>query len=278
MGPRPLVRRSRIRGSSGCATPRPVCSCTGACSPRPRTSTARQWEHDVTEGGWTPDYWIDEARKLGASYIVLTTFHSRLGYARPWPSKIPGSCSTKRDFLGELIKAGKAKGVHVLLYMTDDPQWHNEKGVETLDSAAYSAYKGHQVDLTPARVSAMYSYDLFHEVMDKYPDLAGFWIDNDNEYWEQHDLYEQIRAAAPVLVVEQQQRGHADHGHRQQRAEDGHDAGVRLPAGVVHADAAAHRGRLHAAHHRRRGGTTARTTRSTTASAPVVTSPTRARR
>src|SRR5689334_21022736 len=58
-----------------------------------------QWEHDVTAGGWTPNYWIDEAGKLGASYVVLTTFHSRLGYARPWPSAIPGSCATQRDFL-----------------------------------------------------------------------------------------------------------------------------------------------------------------------------------
>jgi hypothetical protein len=160
-----------------------------------------QWEHDVTEGGWTPGYWIDEARKLGASYVVLTTFHSRLGYARPWPSKIPGSCSTKRDFLGELINAGKAKGVHVLLYMTDDPQWHNEKGVETLDSAAYSAYKGHQVDLDTRPGFGEYSYDLFHEVMDQYPDLGGFWIDNDNEYWEQHHLYEQVRQQRPSWLL-----------------------------------------------------------------------------
>jgi hypothetical protein len=32
--------------------------------------------------------------------------------------------------------------------MTDDSQWHNEQGIEPLDSAVYSAYKGHQVDLT----------------------------------------------------------------------------------------------------------------------------------
>src|SRR3982751_3048267 len=107
-----------------------------------------QWQADVTGGGWTPDYWINEAGKLGASYVVLTTFHSRLGYARPWPSKIPGSCATKRDFLGELVKAGAAKGIKVLLYMTDDPQWHHEQGIESLNSAAYSAYKGQQVDLT----------------------------------------------------------------------------------------------------------------------------------
>ncbi len=106
------------------------------------------WERAVTDGGWSADYRVDEARKLGASYIVLATFHSRLGYARPWPSKIPGSCATRRDLLGELVKAGNAKGVRTILYMTDDPQWHKETGVESLDSAAYSAYKGKRVDLT----------------------------------------------------------------------------------------------------------------------------------
>ena len=167
----------------------------------PRHLDCAAWEHDVTEGGWTPDYWVDEARKLGASYLVLTTFHSRLGYARPWPSAIPGSCSTHRDFLGELIAAGKAKGVHVMLYMTDDPQWHDEEGVETLDSAAYSAYKGQQVDLTTRDGFGMFSYDLFFEVMRNYPDLAGFWIDNDNAYWERNHLYEQIREKRPSWLL-----------------------------------------------------------------------------
>ncbi|TCC63181.1 alpha-L-fucosidase [Kribbella pittospori] len=168
----------------------------------PRHTDCAAWERDVTDGGWNADYWVDEAQKLHASYIVLATFHSRLGYARPWPSTIPGSCSTQRDFLGELVAAGKAKGVHVLLYMTDDPQWHNEvPGVETLDSAAYSAYKGQQVDLTTRDGFGMYSYDLFHEVMDNYPDLSGFWIDNDNAYWEQHGLYEQIRQQRPSWLL-----------------------------------------------------------------------------
>jgi len=167
----------------------------------PRHTDCAAWEHDVTAGGWTPDYWIDEATKLGASYVVLTTFHSRLGYARPWPSKIPGSCSTQRDFLGELIAAGKAKGVRVMLYMTDDPQWHNETGVESLNSAAYSAYKGHPVDLTTRPGFGEFSYDLFDEVMDRYADLAGFWIDNDNEYWEQHGLYEHVREKRPSWLL-----------------------------------------------------------------------------
>jgi len=160
-----------------------------------------QWEQDVTAGGWTPDYWLNEATKLGASYVVLTTFHSRLGYARPWPSKIPGSCATKRDFLGELIQAGKARNIHVLLYVTDDPQWHAEQGFETLDSAAFSAYAGHPVDLDTRPGFGEYSYDLFFEVMQNYPDLGGFWIDNDNAYWESHNLYAQIYQQRPNYLL-----------------------------------------------------------------------------
>ncbi len=88
----------------------------------PRQTDCAAWERAVTDGGWSADYWVDEARKLGASYIVLATFHSRLGYARPWPSKIPGSRATQRDLPGELVKAGNAKGVRTILYLTDDPQ------------------------------------------------------------------------------------------------------------------------------------------------------------
>ncbi|MFB9305785.1 alpha-L-fucosidase, partial [Kibdelosporangium philippinense] len=85
--------------------------------------------------------------------------------------------------------------------MTDDPQWHSEQGKQMLDSAAYSAYKGQQVDLTTRRGFGMYSYDLFFEVMRNYADLAGFWIDNDNEYWEQNKLYEQVRALRPSWLL-----------------------------------------------------------------------------
>lgn len=167
----------------------------------PKHLSCAEWERDVTGGGWTAGYWIDEARKLGASYVVLATFHSRLGYARPWPSQVPGSCATGRDLLGELVRAGKAKGVKVVLYMTDDPQWHSEQGVPMLDSAAYSAYRGEQVDLTTREGFGKYSYDLFFEVMRNYEDLAGFWIDNDNEYWERNRLYEQIRQLRPSWLL-----------------------------------------------------------------------------
>ncbi|MGW1866020.1 discoidin domain-containing protein [Streptomyces mauvecolor] len=170
-------------------------------STAPAHTSCSAWESDVTAGGWTPDYWVNEARKLHAQYLVLATFHSRLGYARPWPSKIPGSCSTRRDFLGELIEAAKAKGLTTILYMTDDPQWHADGGHEWLDSAGYSAYKGSKVDLTTRDGFGQFSYDNFFEVMDRYPDLGGFWIDNDNDYWLSHNLYQQIYQKRPAYTI-----------------------------------------------------------------------------
>jgi len=169
----------------------------------PQHTDCAKWEADVTNGGWTPGYWVSEAQKLHTQYIVLATFHSRLGYARPWPSAIPGSCRTSRDFLGELITAANAQGLKVILYMTDDPQWHADglSSGDWLDSSAYSGYKGHTVDLTTRDGFGEFSYDNILEVAHRYPNLSGFWIDNDNAYWESHDLYEQIYQLRPNYTI-----------------------------------------------------------------------------
>ena len=140
--------------------------------------------------------------------MVLTSFHSRLGYSRSWPSAIPGSASTERDFLGELIAAAKAKGLHVLLYMTDDPQWHGgRRATKQLDSAAYSAYKGKEVDLTTGRASASTATTTFRRghgpTTRTWP---GFWIDNDNEYWEQkRAVRADQKARRPSFLLSKQQ-------------------------------------------------------------------------
>jgi hypothetical protein len=167
----------------------------------PSYTSCTAWENAVTGGGWSADYWVQEAQKLHVQYITLASFHSRLGYSRPWPSKIPGTCATKRDYLGELVKAAKAKGLKVILYMTNDAQWHNETGHEWMDSAAYSKYKGHSVNLDTQGGFGEFSYDNFFEVMNNYPDLAGFWIDNDNAYWLSHNLYKQIHTQRPDMLL-----------------------------------------------------------------------------
>ncbi|MFI0449865.1 discoidin domain-containing protein [Actinomadura sp. 6N118] len=170
----------------------------------PAHTSCSAWEAAVTNGGWNPSYWVNEAKKLHTQYIVLATFHSRLGYARPWPSAIPGSCRTGRDFLGELITAANGQGLRVILYMTDDPQWWNEglgSGQSWLNSSAYSSYKGRSVDLHTRDGFGEFSYDNFVEVMQRYPELAGFWIDNDNAYWERNGLYERIRRDRPHFTL-----------------------------------------------------------------------------
>src|SRR5262245_17585170 len=170
----------------------------------PQHTSCSTWENDVLGGGWTANYWVQEAKKLHVQYIVLATFHSRLGYARPWPSAIPGSCSTKHDFVRDLIDATNAAGMKTILYMTDDPQWFNQglpSGQSWLNSSAYSSFKGHSVDLHTRDGFGEFSYDNFFEVMDRYPDLGGFWIDNDNAFWESHNLYAQIYQRRPNYTI-----------------------------------------------------------------------------
>src|SRR6266540_6787673 len=77
----------------------------------PQHTSCSTWENDVLGGGWNPNYWVNKAKKLHVQYIVLATFHSRLGYARPWPSSIPGSCHTNHDFVQDLIDATSAAGM-----------------------------------------------------------------------------------------------------------------------------------------------------------------------
>jgi hypothetical protein len=167
----------------------------------PGFTSCTAWENAINAGGWSADYWVAEAQKLHLQYLVLATLHSRLGYARSWPSKIPGTCSTKRDYLGETIAAAKAKGLKVILYVTDDPSHHNESGFEYLNSSAYSTFKGRKVDLTSEAGFGEFSYDNFFEVMKNYPDLAGFWIDNENSFWLSHNLYQQIRTQRPDMLL-----------------------------------------------------------------------------
>jgi hypothetical protein len=167
----------------------------------PGYTNCTTWENAVTSGGWDANYWVTEAQKLHASYLVLATFHSKLGYARPWPSAIPGTCSTKRDFLGELITAAHAKNLEVIMYMTNDAQWHDLNNHEWFDSAAFSKYAGHTVDMDTQDGFGEFSYDNFFDVMKSHPTLDGFWIDNDNQYWLDHNLYQQIYQLHPNMTI-----------------------------------------------------------------------------
>src|SRR5256885_235265 len=40
----------------------------------PQHTDCAQWERDVLGGGWTAQYWVNEAKKLHVQYLVLATF------------------------------------------------------------------------------------------------------------------------------------------------------------------------------------------------------------
>jgi alpha-L-fucosidase len=90
----------------------------------------------------------------------------------------------------------------VIYYVTDDPAHDGENGSpHYLNSSAYSQFKGHTVDLNTRDGFGEFSYDNVVELMGRYPKLAGFWIDNDNQYWIDHGLYERVRSDRPDMTL-----------------------------------------------------------------------------
>jgi alpha-L-fucosidase len=83
-----------------------------------RRETPAAFEAAATKGGWSADKWVNLAVKLHAQYITLATFHTGLDHLRAWHSDIPGTPTTKRDFLGELVAAAHKKGIKVVVYIT----------------------------------------------------------------------------------------------------------------------------------------------------------------
>src|SRR5687768_377972 len=82
-------------------------------------------EFEAASRDWSAARMVDVARRMHASYLTVATLHSRLGYIRVWPSGIPGTVTTKRDYLGELITEATKHNIKVVVYITGDPLWWN---------------------------------------------------------------------------------------------------------------------------------------------------------
>ena len=144
---------------------------------------AEEFEAAANDNGWCAEKWVSAAKKLRAGYITLATFHCCIGYIRPWRSNIPGTAVTKRDFLGELIDAAKKEGIRVIVYITSDPSWQERfEGYRPLDPDAYRAYKNNP-DVDILRFDDWQRHfckENVAELLENYPDLAGFWFDGWN--------------------------------------------------------------------------------------------------
>lgn len=146
----------------------------------PLYNSHEEFEEAVNTGGWTAEKWINTAKKLRASYISLACFHCALGYIKAWRSKIPGTYTTKRDFLGELIEAGKKENIKIVVYISGDTTGKDfYRNAKWIDADAYRKYKNDDsIDIIDHDTwQTVYCRDVIEEMIDNYPDLGGFWFD-----------------------------------------------------------------------------------------------------
>ena len=135
---------------------------------------------DATEAAnWTPQPMVDAAVKLNCKYIVWATLHVEHGLIRTWKSKIPGTPTTKRDYLGELCNAAALKGIKIVVYMNGDASTKNANVKNFIDGVAYAKYKNSSIDIKN-NIDHWIRYfikDNMFEIMDNYPNVIGFWCD-----------------------------------------------------------------------------------------------------
>jgi len=74
---------------------------------------------------WDPGAWAGQFCRIGARYVVLVTKHHD-GFLL-WPSRTPNphrpDFHTRRDVVGELAEAVRARGLHMGLYYSGGPDW-----------------------------------------------------------------------------------------------------------------------------------------------------------
>lgn len=164
--------------------------------------TVEAFEAAVSAAGWSAARWVNTAQRLRAKYITIATFHCELGYLKVWPSKVPGSPHTRRDYLRELIEAAEKEGIRVIVYINRSSHNGYHGGVEWLNREAYRSYGGSRnADIRTPEGFLAYSLDVIEELIDTQPGLAGFWFDGYHDKEEAQRVFARIHAKAPQLVT-----------------------------------------------------------------------------
>lgn len=158
----------------------------------PGFQTVADFDTAVAAAGWSARKWVDEAKRIRAGYITLASFHSHLGFIRPWRSAIPGTPTTGRDYLGELIKAAHDESIKVVVYMTT---------IAPGDAEAYRAYaRKRHPHLTEAQIESSFNlnnafgggaftFDIVEELCQTY-EIDGLWYDAfHNPTWYEAEDY-----------------------------------------------------------------------------------------
>lgn len=164
--------------------------------------TVDDFERAAAASGWSARRWVDTARRLRAEYLTIATFHCDMGYLKIWPSRVPGSPCTKRDYLGELIDAAEEAGIRVVVYINWDAKHAFHHGKQWLDREAYRAYKGDPlVDISRQDGYLAYSLDVMEELLEMYPKIAGFWFDGYHDKLEAQAVFARLHRLQGDLVL-----------------------------------------------------------------------------
>ena len=163
-------------------------------------SSTEEFEQAANSAGWDAGKWVAAAKKLRASYISFAIFHGSMAHMKAWKSDIPGTPTTNRDFLGELIEKADQEGIRVILYIGGQPFFQDFPWV---DPSEYGRWKGDlSIDITDHAVwQKRYVREIIEEVIDRYPKLAGFWFDGWNNDKTCEELFGAIHDKNPQLVV-----------------------------------------------------------------------------
>ncbi|NIG56745.1 alpha-L-fucosidase [Chitinophaga sp. Cy-1792] len=146
-----------------------------------------------------PAAWAQQAKDMGAKYMVITTKHHD-GFCL-WPSKFSkytiAATPYKKDIIGPMVAAYNKAGIDAYLYFSII-DWNNPDWRTSLKTAADTA--------------AMVRFKVFvknqlKELLERYPTVKGFWFDgtwddswkNDGAFSDELEQY--LQKLHPGLII-----------------------------------------------------------------------------
>ena len=141
--------------------------------PKSAKISPEEWREKVLEKfnpvDYEPKEWAKKAKEMGVKYATITTKHHD-GFCL-WPSKYTDLdmdiTPSKRDLIGEFVKAYQAEGIDVYLYYSvldwAHPDWRYDIKSEE-DAAAFNRYK-------------VFVKNQLFELIGRYKGVKGLWFD-----------------------------------------------------------------------------------------------------
>jgi len=178
-----------------------------------------------------PDFITDLAIKAGMKYITITARHhdSFCLFDTRQTDFNAMEAPARRDLIGELAKACRAKGLGLFLYYSYALDWRHpyfySRSASEVGEVQWSAARPAYEDLQPEykfdnekdfKIYIDFVHAQLTEILTQYPDLAGIWLDPIMGYYSRPDLfpieetYALIRKLQPQALIAFKQGANGD--------------------------------------------------------------------